>query len=49
MSFRIMSIVVLFGGGITLINGLAMDAFEAILFIAAVVAFCRGWRPWRRS
>jgi hypothetical protein len=49
LKFRIFSIVVLFGGGITLINGLIMDVFEAIIFIAVVVAFCRGWRPWRRS
>jgi uncharacterized membrane protein YphA (DoxX/SURF4 family) len=47
MSFRIMSIVVLFGGGITLINGLAMDVFEVVLFVCAVVAFCKGWRPWK--
>lgn len=46
---RLITILILGGAGVTLINGFILDVFEAIFVVCAVVAICRGWRPWRRS
>ena len=46
---RLISILILGGAGLTLINGIILDVFEAILVVCALVALCRGWRPWRKQ